>query len=163
MKDLSFGSCVDGVLEETGLPPKHLELEITETTATENMHHVIPILARLRASGIAISLDDFGSGFSSLNYLKNLPVDKLKLDRSFIHELPHSDEGKAITSSIISLTHDLAMKVIAEGVKTQQQSELLSEQGCDYIQGYYYYHPLEAEKICEILLAKNFQNGSNMF
>ena len=150
IKDMAFCDLVEQVLKETQLPPSHLELEITETTVMQDMETVHSILNVIRKSGVTIALDDFGSGFSSLNYLKNLPVDNLKLDRTFIHELPHSEEGKAITSSLIKLAHDLNMKVIAEGVENRAQLDFLSSQGCDYIQGYFFYCPLEAAKIKEI-------------
>ncbi len=151
LKDIHFPATVIEVLSEIGLPAKYLELEITETTVMQDLDKVINILRELKKHGISIALDDFGSGFSSLNYLKNLPVDNLKLDRSFIHELPYSDEGKTITASLIKLAHDLNMKVIAEGVENNQQLDLLLEQGCDYIQGYFFYYPLDPQKIRDIL------------
>ena len=150
VKQSNFKALIESVLKSTGLPAKHLELEITETTVMEEMEHVIGLLHELRQLGISISLDDFGSGFSSLSYLKNLPVDYLKLDRSFIHELPGNEESQAITTSVINLAHQLKMKVIAEGVENNDQLRFLRDKGCDYMQGYLFYYPLEAHKIREI-------------
>ncbi|OZG72861.1 hypothetical protein BTA51_12870 [Hahella sp. CCB-MM4] len=149
----NFKELVNIVLKKTGLPARHLELEITETTVMEEMEVVVELLKDLRKLGISISLDDFGSGFSSLTYLKNLPVDNLKLDRAFIHELPANEESKAITTSVINLAHELKMKVIAEGVENQEQVEFLTDKGCDYMQGFLFYYPMEAEKIQEIFTA----------
>ncbi len=150
LKQENFKKLVEAVLKSTGLPARHLELEITETTVMEEMDRVILLLNELRALGVSISLDDFGSGFSSLTYLKNLPVDFLKLDRSFIHELPSNEESRAITTSVINLAHQLKIKVIAEGVENNDQLKFLSDTGCDYMQGYLFYYPLEARKIRDI-------------
>ncbi|WP_020410443.1 putative bifunctional diguanylate cyclase/phosphodiesterase [Hahella ganghwensis] len=149
----NFKDLVKTVLTKTSLPPQHLELEITETTVMEEMDVVVALLKDLRKLGVSISLDDFGSGFSSLTYLKNLPVDYLKLDRAFIHELPANEESKAITTSVINLAHELKIKVIAEGVENQDQVNFLTEKKCDYMQGFLFYYPMEIEKIRDIFTA----------
>jgi len=151
IKQVKFLKQVESILETTGLPPRHLELEITESTLMEELDNVNELLQSLRAMGVSITLDDFGCGFSSLSYLKNLPVDNLKLDRSFIHELPFNEEDKTITTSVINLAHDLKMTVIAEGVETKEQLRFLDEKGCDYMQGFLFYYPMETVKIREVL------------
>ena len=145
-----FQEEVKSALRNTELPPQNLELEITETTLMENMEFVIDLLQELRTFGISVSLDDFGSGFSSLSYLKKLPVDYLKLDRSFIHELPLNNESRTITASVINLAHELKIKVIAEGVENRGQQIFLEENGCDIMQGYLFHKPLAAENIASV-------------
>lgn len=142
-----FIDIVEQALQDSGLPPEQLEIEITETSFLEQMDEVVTMLSKLRRMGINVSLDDFGSGFSSLTYLKSLPVDNLKLDQTFVRELPDHEESRAITASVIRLAHDLKMSVIAEGVETIEQLEYLRQQGCDYVQGYYFYRPLPGESL----------------
>lgn len=142
-----FVDLVEQALENSGLPPDQLEIEITETSFLEEMDTVVTMLSKLRRMGINVSLDDFGSGFSSLTYLKSLPVDNLKLDQSFVRELPDHEESRAITNSVIRLAHDLKMNVIAEGVETIEQLDYLRGQGCDYVQGYYFYCPLPGKEL----------------
>ncbi|MCP5161929.1 MAG: EAL domain-containing protein [Hahellaceae bacterium] len=150
VKNPHFQQQVEAVLKQKNLPPRHLELEITETTLIEELDSVCKQMSNLRTLGVSISLDDFGSGFSSLTYLKNLPVDILKLDRAFIHELPYNEESKKITASIIRLAHELKMNVVAEGVENHEQAQFLQEAGCDYMQGYLFYYPLDADKVREL-------------
>ncbi len=123
------------VLEETGLDPKHLELEITEGV-TMDVNHAFLTLSELKELGVSISIDDFGTGYSSLNYLKRLPIDKIKIDRSFVKGMIDSSKETAIVSSIITLAHNLELKVIAEGVEHTEQLSILTKLGCDQIQGY---------------------------
>lgn len=134
-------------IERSGFPPDRLELEITESSFLKEMDQVIILLNKIRLHGVMVALDDFGSGFSSLNYLKRLPVDYLKIDRSFVRDLPEDLESKAITTSVIQLAHQLGMKVIAEGVETVQQLDFLKENDVDFIQGYYFHRPMSAESI----------------
>jgi EAL domain-containing protein (putative c-di-GMP-specific phosphodiesterase class I) len=119
-----------------------IALEITESSFLCDMNKAIDVLHRVRELGIQVALDDFGSGFSSLNYLKRLPVDYIKIDRSFVHDLPDDNESRAITTSVIHLAHQLNMKVIAEGVETKQQLDFLTEHQVDFVQGYYYFRPM---------------------
>lgn len=150
LKHPAFYEMLTKVLEETGYPRERLELEITESAFLDDMDKAIQLLDRIRLLGVSLSLDDFGSGFSSLNYLRRLPVDYLKIDRSFIQELPSDRESQIITSSVISLAHTLEKRVIAEGVETEGQLNFLNQKGCDYIQGFYFYKPLRYEQLSDV-------------
>lgn len=142
-----FYQCVLRALERSRFPPTHLELEITETALLDNLENPVQTLRDLQKLGISIALDDFGSGFSSLNYLKRLPVDRLKIDQLFIREIPHGEESKTITASVVKLAHELKMSVVAEGVETWEQLHFLQGVGCDYVQGYLFYRPLPPEDV----------------
>ena len=132
------------VLEEAGLDPKYLMIEITESTIIENVEETIHILQKLRKMGIGISVDDFGTGYSSLNYLNRFPIDELKIDKSFIEGiLKDHDSGKVI-SAIIALAHNLNLKVVAEGVETEEQFKFLRDGHCNEMQGYYLSRPLSS-------------------
>ncbi|UAL41454.1 EAL domain-containing protein [Shewanella inventionis] len=130
------------ILLETGLPAKHLELEVTESCMMHDPDAIIRDLKLLGAMGIALSIDDFGTGYSSLNYLKKLPIDKLKIDQSFVRDIPHDSNNTAIAKAVIALGHALNLQIIAEGVETQAQADFLRENGCDLAQGYLYSKPL---------------------
>lgn len=142
---------VGQVLADTGLPPKHLELEITETYIMQQAQLNIRIMEDLRALGVALAIDDFGTGQSSLGYLKRLPVDKLKIDRSFVMDIPQDANDMAITRAIIALGHNLHLTVLAEGIETAEQSAFLKELGCDEAQGYYYSRPVDAASYQRLL------------
>ncbi len=131
---------VSTILEESGLEAKYLELEITESMAMSNEEDIFRTLDGLRALGVHVSIDDFGTGYSSLKYLSQFPISKLKIDRIFIHE--NRKQNEAIVKSIIHMSHSLNMKVIAEGVETQEQLEFLKTECCDEMQGYYFSKPL---------------------
>jgi len=148
-----FADLVLGVLKECGLPPAYLNLEITETVIMHNMNEAFETLRRLRSVGITVSIDDFGTGFSSLSYLKDLPADHLKIDRAFVQNLPFSNNEANIARHIIDMAHGLNLKVIAEGVENRDQLNFLQEAGCDEIQGFLVSRPLPAEDITEILTA----------
>lgn len=138
-------------LEAAGLEPKHLQLEVTEGMIIENPEASVATLRHLRNVGIRIAMDDFGTGYSSLAYLKHLPLDRIKIDRSFVKDLPDDAESAAIVRSIIGLALGLQKVTIAEGVETLEQAALLSELGCESVQGYYFSRPLpedEYEAIC---------------
>ena len=122
-----------------------LELEITESLIMENVKHSIASLHAIRTMGITIAIDDFGTGFSSLSYLSKLPVDTLKIDRSFIIDMTGAPEGLSLVSTIISLSHSLKLKVVAEGVETEEQSRLLRLLRCDEMQGYFFSKPVPAD------------------
>src|SRR5258708_32195324 len=122
-----------------------LELEITESLIMEDVRHNIASLRAIRAMGISIAIDDFGTGFSSLSYLAKLPVDTLKIDRSFVIDMSTGPDGLALVSTIINLAHSLKLKVVAEGVETEEQSRLLRLLNCDEMQGYLFSKPLPRE------------------
>ena len=139
------------ILEETGLAPQCLELEITETIIIQNVDFARMMLLDLQAMGIHISMDDFGTGYSSLGYLKKFPFHTLKLDQSFIEELTDNPQDKAIISAVIALGHALNLRVVAEGVETQEQFELLRSLHCEQIQGYLFSRPLCVEDATKFL------------
>jgi diguanylate cyclase (GGDEF)-like protein/PAS domain S-box-containing protein len=136
---------IDAILAETGLSPRFLELEITEGIVMNNVQETIRMLQMLRKRGFSFSIDDFGTGYSSLQYLKQLPLDTLKIDRAFVQGLPEDEEDVAITTAIISLAHSLGLKVVAEGVENEAQLHFLSQRGCELIQGYLFSKPVDAD------------------
>lgn len=141
LKEPSFLTMVSAVLKETGFSPSNLVLEVTESILIDSMDEAIGVLNTLRAMGIRIALDDFGTGYSSFNYLQLLPIDTLKIDKSFIGKIGHDTRVNAIVGSLISLVHQLGINVVAEGVETQEQLEVLKAHGCDRIQGYLWGRP----------------------
>jgi len=142
------------VLTETGFPAEQLELEITESGLMENQDKVTAILNNLRTQGIRLALDDFGTGYSSLAYLKQFPLDVLKIDKSFIDEIPHNKDDMEIAATIVAMGHTLGFKVMAEGVETPEQLAFLREHGCDSYQGFIKSRPIPAEQFAEILCAQ---------
>ncbi len=142
------------LLHEIGLSPRHLEIEITETVLMQSTPENLRKLRELKALGIRISIDDFGTGFSSLSYLKQLPIDTLKIDQSFVRDIPSDPNDTAITRAIIVLAHSLQLNVIAEGVETAEQLAFLSQEGCDEMQGFYFSHPLPANDFESLLRSK---------
>ncbi len=144
---------IEQVLTETSIPPGQLEIEITETTAMENIDFTIKTLNRLNEMGVKISIDDFGTGYSSLNYLRYFPIHILKIDRSFINDIDKDQNTRVIVKSIIDVAHSLKLKVTAEGVETVEQLALLKQMGCDEIQGYLFSRPLPLKEIHDIILA----------
>ncbi len=147
---------IRAILEETQLPHGLLELEITEGVLMDNVHANVELMRRLQETGIHLSIDDFGTGYSSMSYLKRLPIDQLKIDRSFVHDLP--GEGEAIVTAIIAMAHSLHLKVVAEGVETLQQVEFLRKAGCDNVQGYYFARPMTAAQLTALLLERRDWN-----
>ncbi len=137
-------------LELTGLPPEHLELEITESAIMESGEKARTTLKALKNLGIMLSIDDFGTGYSSLAYLKQLPIDKLKIDKSFVDGIPHDRNDTAITTTIIAMAKNLNLRVLAEGVETEAQRLFLSEPGCDAYQGYLFSRPIPAAEIAAL-------------
>ena len=138
-------SVVHTILLETGLNPRRLELEVTEGVLIEDFDRGLSLLRRLTALGVRISMDDFGSGYSSLTYLQAFPFDKIKIDRAFVMNLGHNPQSAAIVRAVIGLGHGLGVSIVAEGVETQQQLHFLVQEGCDAVQGYYIGkpHPIE--------------------
>jgi diguanylate cyclase (GGDEF)-like protein len=139
------------VLQQTGLDPAFLELEITEGVVMHNPEQAVILLKRLKALGIHLSIDDFGTGYSSLNYLKRFPLDTLKIDRTFIRDLPGDSDDAAITQAIIAMAHSLRLSVVAEGVETAEQLSFLRDYKCDEIQGYYFCKPQPESDIAPLL------------
>jgi diguanylate cyclase (GGDEF)-like protein/PAS domain S-box-containing protein len=133
--DPHLSRMVARALRATGLPPRLLELEITESTAMQQTDVTLSTLKRLKALGVSIAIDDFGTGYSSLSYLRRFPVDKVKIDRSFVSEVPQNHDQGAIISAIVALAHALQIRVVAEGVETEAQRAFLASCGCDFIQG----------------------------
>ncbi|MDL4841891.1 EAL domain-containing protein [Aquibacillus rhizosphaerae] len=145
-----FTQTVKNVLKKTGLQARYLELEITETLLIEP-ELIIEKLNELKREGISVSIDDFGTGYSSINYLKELPIDTLKIDRAFIKETPHSERDNALLLSVIQLGKSLGLTVLVEGVEIEEQVYFLSESDCDHIQGFYFSRPLGAKVVEEKL------------
>ncbi|MGZ5001205.1 MAG: bifunctional diguanylate cyclase/phosphodiesterase, partial [Methylomonas sp.] len=148
---------VTRILDDEGLPPEFLELELTEGVAMNNPEDAIAVINNLHERGIRMSIDDFGTGYSSLSYLKKFKVYKLKIDQSFVRDISTDPEDKAIVRAVISLAKSLGLKTIAEGVETVGQQAFLQEQGCDEMQGYLFSKPMPAEQF-EILLKKGFSS-----
>lgn len=132
-----------GYISPTGLDPCWLDLEITEGTAMDRTEDTIARLHWLKSLGVRLSIDDFGTGYSNLGYLKNFPIDQLKIDRSFVGALPDDPTAASLTHAVIALGQGLGLQVIAEGVETKEQAEFLIGAGCDFAQGYYFSTPLK--------------------
>lgn len=142
--DGQLGTRIATILEETGLPPACLELELTESILMRDVDEAMQILDGLKVLGLSIAVDDFGTGYSSLNYLKQFPIDVLKIDRTFVDGLPEGEQDAQIARAIIAMAHSLNLAVIAEGVETHEQLEFLREHGCDEVQGYLFGRPMPA-------------------
>jgi EAL domain-containing protein (putative c-di-GMP-specific phosphodiesterase class I) len=149
-REKDFVESVIGTLTEIGLDPQHLELELTESIVMENAEATLATLRALKERGIQLAIDDFGTGYSSLSYLKRFPIHTLKIDRSFVKDLDRDPNAAAIGKSIIGLAHNLNLKVVAEGVETEQQMDFLQKYGCDYMQGYLFHMPEPAERLTQI-------------
>jgi len=147
-------------LQNTGMSSRNLELEITESTAMHDVKRTISIIEGLKSLGVRIAIDDFGTGYSSLSYLKRLTADTIKIDRSFIQELPDDKEDSAIAEAILALAKNLGMEVVAEGVETKEQLEFLKARTCQYVQGYYFAKPMPADEF--LLFAQSLKNGGNI-
>ncbi len=140
------------VLAETGLPGEFLELEITETGIMQDVHVAAEMLEALHRQGVGLAIDDFGTGYSSLSYLRRVPVDRLKIDRSFIKDVTLSEDAAVVAATIVQLAHSLRLQVVAEGVETRAQADFVQQTGCAFVQGFYYERPMAADKIPGILV-----------
>jgi len=140
------------ILQEEGVQPNHLALELTESTLMENASNHSAALQSLRADGVTIEIDDFGTGYSSLSCLKQLPLDTLKIDRSFVTHLETSSTDRTIVGAILAMARGLGLRVVAEGVETIGQLQVLGRYGCDFVQGYYFSPPIAAEQCEELLI-----------
>jgi len=147
---------VSRVLEETQVDPSGLELEITETTAMSNGEVTVEILRALRALGVSISIDDFGTGYSSLGYLKRFPINAVKIDRAFVRDITSDEGDAAIVSAVIGIARSLRLRVLAEGVESEDQFVFLQRRHCDEAQGFYFSRPVEAATITESMLGTSF-------
>ena len=148
-RDANLLADIRAALEESGVSARLLELEITEGVLMDNVRENLELLERLQAEGIRLSIDDFGTGYSSMSYLKRFPIDQLKIDRSFVHDLP--GEGEAIATAIIAMAHSLDMDVVAEGVETAEQLEFLTRTGCHVMQGFYFARPMAPADMTALL------------
>src|ERR1700730_12834142 len=142
---------VSQVLKETDLPPSDLELEITESVFLGDIEETVRTLSELKSMGVAISLDDFGTGYSSLTYLRRLPIDQLKIDGSFIHDLSADPNAAVLLSQIIQLGHAMHLEVVAEGVETEKEYAFLADNHCDLVQGYSLHKPLSSTVLGQLL------------
>lgn len=149
-------------LQETGLDPMYLELELTESLIMQDLQQAISKMKELQSMGISLSIDDFGTGYSSLAALKSFPIARLKIDQSFVRDLPDNENDKAIATAVISLGHKLNLKVIAEGVETEEQQTFLRENGCDEIQGHFFSRAVSAEEISLLLRTPRFPQPSRI-
>ncbi len=147
-------AAVAEALAESGLEPKYLELELTESLVMQDVNRAIETMKKLRGLGVRLSIDDFGTGYSSLSALKRFPVQRLKIDRSFIQDLPEDEDDRAVASAVISLGQKLNLRVIAEGVETDEQVAFLRENHCDELQGYHFSRPVAADAIPALLLRR---------
>jgi diguanylate cyclase (GGDEF)-like protein/PAS domain S-box-containing protein len=146
-----FADRVQAILAETGLPPGLLELEVTESMVMDDPERAVTALRCLRDMGVRVSIDDFGTGYSSLSYLKRFEIDKLKIDRSFISDIPNDANDMAIAEAVIAMGRSLKLRVVAEGVETEGQLEFLRDKGCHGIQGFYFSPPVNADIITGLL------------
>ena len=142
---------IGSILHNTGFPAQHLELELTESALMEQQEEAVKILQGLRQQGIRIAIDDFGTGYSSLAYLKQFPLDVLKIDKRFVEDIPHERDDMEIAATIVAMGHSLRLTVLAEGVETREQLDFLEQQGCDYYQGYLCCPPLPADEFAQML------------
>jgi diguanylate cyclase (GGDEF)-like protein/PAS domain S-box-containing protein len=151
MNDEGLVREIQSVLAETGMAPSLLELEVTESTIMHNAERAVSVLNAIKDLGVRLAIDDFGTGYSSLAHLKRFPIDTLKVDRSFIREVPADAEDKAIAEAIIAMGKTLSLTVVAEGVETPEQQAFLSERLCDEMQGYYFSTPVAAQDFAELV------------
>ncbi|MDH5540947.1 MAG: EAL domain-containing protein, partial [Rhizobacter sp.] len=147
-------------LEEHGLAPRQLVIELTESMLMDDVSSGLALMHELKALGVTLSIDDFGTGYSSLSYLKSFPLDELKIDRSFIIDLPGAQGDLAIVRTVIDLGHRLGMHVIAEGVETEGQLACLRELGCETYQGYLFSRPVPADQFQELLVRQGAATGA---
>jgi EAL domain-containing protein (putative c-di-GMP-specific phosphodiesterase class I) len=142
---------VDDALAISGMDPELLQIEITESMVMLNVERAIKVLDAIRSRGVRLAIDDFGTGYSSMSMMKRFPIDTIKIDRSFVRDLPQNSEDKAIAEAIIAMGKALGLTIVAEGVETIEQEEFLRDHGCDEIQGFLFSKPVPPENIAELL------------
>ncbi|MGE5547178.1 MAG: EAL domain-containing protein [Solirubrobacterales bacterium] len=157
-REPDLADTVRAAIADAGIPAHQLDLELTESMLMVDGEGTLKLLRELAGLGVSLSIDDFGTGYSSLAYLKRFPVNTVKIDRAFVRDLDHDEDGRVIANAIISLAHSLSLKTIAEGVETEAQASLLAKHGCDEIQGYMIGRPLPAADF--LTFAKNYDAGS---
>jgi len=153
---------IEQVLLSSGLEARYLELEITESVFMENLESAIEILVDLKARAIQIAIDDFGTGYSSLNYLKNFPIDRIKIAQEFVRDIPDDHNDAAIIETILVMAERLGLKVLAEGVEVKEQMKFLRDRNCFEMQGFYFSPPLQAQQMEDFLkqpLAQEYAVG----
>jgi diguanylate cyclase (GGDEF)-like protein len=151
LMDGNLISDIRAALNDSGMAPNQLELEVTESMVMHNPERAIAVLAKIKSMGVRLAIDDFGTGYSSLAQIKRFPVDTLKVDRSFIRNLPQDAEDKAITEAIIAMGKTLSLTVVAEGVETVEQMNFLKDHSCDEMQGFYFSKPIMPEQFADLL------------
>jgi EAL domain-containing protein (putative c-di-GMP-specific phosphodiesterase class I) len=151
----TLGASISQALDSTGLESQYLELELTESLVMQNPEEVIRVLGELREMGLRLAIDDFGTGYSSLSYLQRFPVDRLKIDQSFVRDIGADPNDAIIAGAVISLGHSLGLSVIAEGVSNEEQLLFLRDHGCDEMQGFLYSPPLPFTELTALLREKN--------
>jgi EAL domain-containing protein (putative c-di-GMP-specific phosphodiesterase class I) len=149
-------------LRKTGLAPNRLKLEITESVTIGDRVRILALLQQLRSMGVAVSLDDFGTGYSSMAYLRDLPFDELKIDRSFVMSIEHDRQARAVVQTIIALAHNLDLRVVAEGIETYEQAQLLMAMGCTRGQGYFFGRPGSAQLFAEAISRRNLPQAQRL-
>lgn len=149
--DPNLVAVIRELMQSTDINSQQLELEITESLLMENVESTIYTLKQLKELGIILAIDDFGTGYSSLNYLKRLPIHVLKVDRSFVMDIPQDKDDVEITAAVIAMAHKLGLKVVAEGVEQFQQETFLKENLCDYAQGFYYGKPMDIDTLANTI------------
>jgi diguanylate cyclase len=159
LRDSGFVSGIREILRETGLDPRYLELELTETVFLDNSRSAMQVLKDLKNIGLVLTLDDFGTGYSSLSYLKRFPIDSIKIDQSFVRDLTSEEDSPGIVIAVIGLGKSLHMRVVAEGVETREQLEILREHGCNEAQGYYFSRPVPAVELPGLLQRTGTDNA----
>lgn len=150
-----FADTVYGILMDSECDPSLIEVELTESTLMQHTQHVVDTFNQLKLLGVSIAIDDFGTGYSSLSHLKRLPLDKLKIDRSFVKDLPDDKDDAAITSAIYAMATQLGLSVVAEGVETEEQEKFLQRLGCQTAQGFLYAYPVNADDFLQLLILNN--------
>jgi len=155
LKNPKFLEVLSLIIQETGVDPRNLELEFTESVIMENVDTTIEIFQKLKDMGIQLSIDDFGTGYSSLNYLKHFPVDRIKIDKSFVADVNRNESDAAIIEAIVSMAQSLSLRVVAEGVENSDQLHSITRLGCDEVQGFYLAMPMHAEDLVENLGKKH--------
>jgi EAL domain-containing protein (putative c-di-GMP-specific phosphodiesterase class I) len=152
-----FLSGVRAALIATGMDPHNLEMELTESVLMLDAESTVDTLHALKAVGVQLAIDDFGTGYSSFSYLRRYPVDALKIDSSFVHDITANSDGATIVTAMIDIGKSLRHRVVAEGVETWEQLDFLQSQGCSEAQGYYFNHPMIADSFTELLKSEKAQ------